>query len=147
MLKVALGWGAAVVATTVLGSFIQTQANLAAIARIYQPVSFGDRIGTTVFDLASFGPTWGLIVALGFLVAFLVAGGLARRWPRHRVWLFPLAGFTAVVTALLIIDAMLPITLIAAARSVMGQLLLSLAGAVGGWVYLQVVPQRQNGRI
>ncbi|TVS11116.1 MAG: hypothetical protein EA419_08970 [Wenzhouxiangella sp.] len=147
MFKVALGWSAAVVAATVLGSMIQTQVNLAAIARIYQPVSFGDRIGTTAFDLVSFGPTWALIVALGFLIAFLVAGGLARRWPRHRVWLFPLAGFVAVVTALLVIDAMLPITLVAAARGVFGQLLLGLAGALGGWVYLQIVPQRQKGRI
>ena len=145
MFKRILGWSAAVLTTTVLGSVIQTQLNLGAIARIYQPVSLTERVGTTLFDLGSFGPTWAAIVALAFLIAFVVAGLLARRWPARRAMLLPLAGFVAVLTALLVMDAMLPVTVIAAARSAPGLMLMSLTGALGGWVYLRVVAHRQKG--
>lgn len=146
MFKLALGWSAAVVTTSVVGSLVQTQLNLAEIARIYRPVAVAERIETTLFDLGSFGPTWAAVVALGFLVAFVGAGLLARSWPARRGLLFPLAGFVAVLTALLVMDAMLPVTVVAAARSVTGLVLLSLAGALGGWVYLRIVSQRQKGR-
>lgn len=147
MFKIALGWSAAVLTTAVAGTVAQTQINLASIAAVYRTVPFGDRVRTTLFDLASFGPTWAAIIALGFLAAFLVAGLLARRWPAWRPLLFPLAGFTAVLAALLIMDAMVPVTVVAAARGLAGMVLLCLIGALGGWVYLRIVPQRQKGRI
>ena len=147
MWKTLLGWSAAVVTTAVSGSLVQSQINLAAISALGHPISLGDRLGMTWFDLGSFGPVWGAIVAFGFLLAWPIAGLLARRWARWRSLLFPLAGFAAVVSALLVMDAMLPVTAVAAARTLTGVILLGLCGALGGWVYLQVTAQRQNGRI
>lgn len=146
MWKTLIGWSAAVVTTSFSGSVAQSQINLASIAGLGHPLSLNDRLSMTLFDLASFGPVWAAIVAFGFLPAFLVAGGLARRWPDARGWLFPLAGLVAVFTALMVMNAMLPVTVVAAARTFAGVLLLGACGALGGWVYLQVAAQRQNGR-
>lgn len=147
MLKILLGWCAAVVTTAVSGSVIQSQINLAAISALGQRISVSERFGMTLFDLSSFGPNWIAIIAFSFLLAWPVAGLLVRRWTGLRRLLFPLAGLVAVVTALLVMDAMLPVTVVAAARTLTGMLLLGLCGALGGWVYLQVATQRQNGRI
>lgn len=150
MWKVLLGWSAAVVTATLTGSVVQSQLNLAAIGALSQRISLGDRLGTTVFDLVNFAPLWGAVVGFGFLLGWPIAGLLVRRWPDGRRVLFPLAGFVAVVTALQVMNAALPVTVVAAARSLSGLLLLALCGALGGWIYLQVVGspgQRQNGRI
>ncbi len=146
MWKSLLGWCAAVVTTAVSGSVVQSQINLASISALGHRISLGDRLGMTLFDLARFAPVWTLIVAFGFLLAWPVAGLLSRRWPQRRAPLFPLAGFAAIAAALVIMDAMLPVTVVAAARTTVGMLLLGLCGALGGWVYLQVTAQRQNGR-
>lgn len=133
-----LAWLAGVVVVTVLGSMIQTQINLARIAALDEPVPFGPRIETTLFDLASFAPTWGVIMALGMLIATVVAGLFSRRWPRWRSGLFVFAGFVAVAAALGVMNAMLPVTAVAAARSASGFMLLCLAGALGGWVHARL---------
>lgn len=147
MWKTLIGWSAAVVTTAVIGSVVQSQINLAAIGALGHPIGARDRLGTTLFDLGSFGPLWTAIVAFAFLLAWPVAGLLGRRWPSARAVLFPLAGFAGVIVALLVMEAMLPVTVVAAARTPVGLLLLGLGGALGGWVYLQVTAQRQNGRI
>ena len=139
MLKPLIGWAAAVVTGAVFGSLVQSQHSVAAIARIHEPVAFGDRLAVIGHDLLHFAPTWGLIVALGLIVAFALASLLGRRWPSLRAVLFPLSGLVAVLTALLVMDAMLPVTIVAAARDMLGQVLLGLGGALSGWVYLRIV--------
>ena len=134
-----LAWVAAVVVTAVLGSIVQTQFNLARIAALDGPVGLGNRLETTGFDLVSFAPTFAVIVALALLIAFVVAGALARWIGRGRKILFMLAGFAAIAAALAIMSAMLPVTPIGATRSVTGFLTLSLTGAAGGWVYAEVM--------
>lgn len=146
MLRILVAWLAAVVAATVAGSLIQSQFALAAIGRIHEPVAWRDRLAVYGHDLVHFAPLWGAIVALGLLIAFAVAGWFGRYRPAWRWTLFPLAGLLAVLTALLVMQAMLPVTLIAAARSGLGLLLLCLGGALGGAVYLTVAPYRQKGQ-
>ena len=146
MVRILLGWLAAVVAAAVAGSLVQSQFALTAIERIHAPVAWPDRLAVFAHDLIHFAPLWGMISALGLLLAFLVAGWLGGRRPAWRSSLFPLAGFGAVLTALMIMQAMLPVTVIAAARSGAGILLLGLGGALGGAVYLAIVPHRQNGQ-
>jgi len=134
-----LAWLAAVAVATLLGSIIQTQFNLARIAALDSPISLSRRLETTLFDLASFAPLWAVIVALALLIALVVAGLLGRRWPRWRTGLFVLAGFAAVATALLVMNAMLPVTPVGAARTVTGIVAMSLAGALAGWTYARLL--------
>ena len=145
MWKVLLGWSAAVFTAMVSGSLIQTQINLAAIARLGAPVGLKERLSVSWFDLTHFAPLWAVLVAGAFLPAFLVAGAWVRHWPGARGALFPLAGFAAVLTVLALMAAALPVTVIAAARSLGGLLLRAVCGGLGGWIYLRVNPQRQRG--
>jgi hypothetical protein len=146
MLRIFLAWLSAVIVTGVSGSLIQSHRALGWIAELDGPIQWPQRLSVYRHDLIHFWPLWTAIIALGFLIAFLVAGGLSGRWPIYRRFLFPVAGATAVVTALLVMDAMLPVTVIAAARDASGVTRLALAGALGGWVYVLLRPQRQNGQ-
>ncbi len=141
-----LAWLAAVLVTAIGGSVVQTQINIARVVELGVPVGLGERLETTLQDLAGFAPLWAIIVAAGLLVALLVASALVHRWRRFPVGLHVLAGFAAPLAAVLIMDAMLPITAIAAARTGTGAVLISLPGGVGGWLYARLLSQRQKGQ-
>ncbi len=140
LLKLLLAWLAAAALAAGVGSVIQTQFNLAAIAAVGAPVPLKIRLQTTLQDLAGFAPTYAAVVAAGFLVAFLVAGWLARRWPQRRSSLYTLAGAVAIAISILLMNAVLPITGIGATRSLAGLLSLSAAGALGGRLFAALVP-------
>jgi hypothetical protein len=127
-------WLLAVLATTLVGSMVQTQFNLAQLAALGQPVDIGLRLQTTLLDLARFAPLFGAIVAVGFLIALPLASWLARRGA-GRGWLHPLAGAVALLVALLLMRWLVGLTPIAAAREPIGMAALVLAGAFGGWVW------------
>lgn len=139
-------WFVAVVVTGAGGSAVQTQFNLARIVEMGQPVTLGQRLSTTFADFAGFAPLWSVIVAAALLIAFPVAAGLSRLWPAGRAALHVLAGFCAVLVALLVMSAMLPVTAIAAARTLGGVLAMAVPGAFGGAVYAWLWPQRQKGQ-
>jgi len=141
-----VAWLAAVIVTAAVGSIIQTQLNLARITELGQTVSLGTRLITTLADLAGFAPIWAIIVAAALVVAFPVAAGLSWLWPSGRAVLHLLAGFFAVVVALLLMDAMLPVTAIAAARTAAGMVGMALPGVAGAAVYVALWPQRQKGQ-
>ena len=136
MWRILVAWLTAVVAATVVGSLVQSWHSISAIASIYQPLAWDDRLGVIGHDLVHFAPTWGAVMALGLLVAFPVAYWLTRRRPSLRVYLFPLAGFVAVWAALFTMGQMVPVTVIAAARDAAGWLLLGLGGALGGAIFV-----------
>lgn len=143
-----LAWLFATVLAAFFGSVIQTQVNLAGLVALGVEIPFQLRVDTTVDDLAGFAPLWAAIVAAGFLLAFVVAAFLSRLLPTWRVSLHALAGATAVLAALLIMQSMLGIQPIAAARSLTGLVGMSLAGALGGLVYAlnTAPPTRETGQ-
>jgi len=146
VLRWLLAFIAAVATTAVLGSLIQTQFNLARISGLGHAIGWSDRLEVSLFDLASFGPSWAIVVALALLIGLLVAGWPAALFPRlGRAW-YALAGFVAIVVALKAMNALLPITVVAAARSSSGLYSMALAGALGGLVYAWLRGQRQNGQ-
>ncbi len=147
-----VAWVLAVLVTAATSSVFQSQFNIARIAALDEPVSLRTRLEMTLFDLVSFAPTYAIIVALGLVIAFVVAGLLTRRRTgAGRAGLFALAGAVAIGVALWLMSAMLPVTVISAARSTFGFVALCLAGALGGWLHAAVMArgvarQRQNGQ-
>ena len=139
-------WLTSVLVTAVAGSIVQTQLNIARIVELGPNVSLEERLETTWQDLLGFAPLWAIILAAGLLVALPVASGLSRRWPALSLPLHALAGFAAPLVALLIMEAMMPVTVIAAARSWAGVVLISLPGAAGGWLYIRMRRGRLAGR-
>lgn len=146
-LKLLFAWLAATSLAAAVGSILQTQFNLAAISAIGAPVPFAVRLQTTLQDLAGFAPTYAAVVAVGFLVAFLVTGPLVRRWPQRRSSLYTLAGAAAIITAILLMNAALPITGIGATRSPAGLIALGAAGALGGRLFAALAPFRARPRM
>lgn len=142
-LRLLLAWLLAAVLAGILGSIVQTQFSLAAIAALGAPVPLDVRLLTTLRDLAGFAPMLVLLAAGGFLPAFLVAGLLQRWWPRQRTFLYALAGAMALGVILLLMDATLPVTAIGAARSPLGVAALVLAGAAGGLAFARLAPTRR----
>ena len=125
----------AVVAATLWSSVVQTQFNLAALIELGAPIPFALRMQTTLFDVASFGPLYAAVVAATFLVAFPIASKL----PGPRAAWFALAGFVGLIAAIRLIDSLVPPpVLIAATRTTLGLVAMTLGGALGGIVFVRV---------
>jgi hypothetical protein len=137
---------AAVVVAALAGSIVQTQFNLASIAALGTEIPIALRVEVTAFDLLSFAPTYAIVAAFALLIALLVAAWPASVFPGIGLMWYALAGFLGIYTALVCMNAMLPVTVIGAARSAAGMLSLSLAGALGGWLYGLIWAQRQKGQ-
>lgn len=138
-IRTGMSWAIAVLIAVLLGSLVQSGFNLAAIAGLGVGLSTGDVLGTVLHDLASFTPLYALLIAIAFLIAWPVAAAMQRIFPGQRRLLFTLAGFSAIWTTIAIMNRALPITAIAATRELQGILMLALAGALAGWVYIRLV--------
>lgn len=138
LIRILMAWAIAVVVAVVLGSLAQSAFNLAALSALDVELGIADWIGTAGHDLLNFTPTYALLVAIAFAVAWPVAATLKRAFPGHRELLFVLAGFSAIWTTIAIMNRALPVTGIAATRALEGTLALALAGAVAGWLYARL---------
>ncbi len=146
VLRWLFAFAVAVLTTAVLGSITQTQFNLSRIAGLGESIRTSTRIEVTLFDLISFAPNYAIIMAVALLIGLLVADWPAARWPGFGRGWFVLAGFVAVITSLLAMNMMLPVTVIGAARTASGIVALSLAGGVGGWVYSLILAQSDSSQ-
>lgn len=143
LLKRLSAWLAAALVTAMTGSIVQTQFNLAAIAMLGAPVPIALRLQTTLQDLAGFAPMLAAVAGAGLLVALPVAAWLGQRLARP-VLLYTLAGAAVIAVAILLMNGVLPVTAIAATRSMAGFLALTACGALGGWTFSRLAPGRRS---
>ncbi|MFC0446253.1 hypothetical protein ACFOD1_12585 [Pseudidiomarina halophila] len=136
MVRMILAFVIAMVAAAIVGSIIQTQFNLAALAELSVPISFDTRISTIIHDLLHFSPMFAVIVAAVMMIALPVAYALAR-WQQHRErWWFTLAGFIGLLVGFWVVNNLAPMpTLIAATRTWTGLLSMALTGGFAGWLF------------
>ncbi|MDR7023745.1 hypothetical protein [Pseudomonas peli] len=126
----------AVLLASVMGTVLQTQFNLANLQALGAPMPLGVRVQTTCLDLLGFSPTFAILVILGFIFALPAASLLARLWPMGRWLLFTLAGALAVLAAMALANALLPMpTLIGANRSLAGTVGLMACGSLGALLF------------
>ncbi len=134
--RLALGFLPAWLLATAWGSLVQTQFNLQALVRLGVEIPLQLRALTSAQDLVGFGPVYAGILLATLLPAFGVAMFLARKWPRRRRWLLPLAGGVGFVVAMQVVDAVAPMpVLIDATRGIGGLLAMAAGCAVGGWLF------------
>jgi hypothetical protein len=138
LIRILMAWAIAVVVAVVLGSLAQSGFNLAALAELGVELGAAEWIGTAWHDLLNFTPTYALLVAIAFAIAWPLAATLKRAFPGHRGLLFTLAGFSAIWTTIAIMNRALPVTGIAATREIEGTLALAIAGALAGWLYARL---------
>jgi len=134
--RLAAAFLAAVVATALVGSVLQTQINLSSITGLGVPVPPGMRATTTAQDAARFGPVMAAIAAAAFLPAFLAAWALGRTVPGLRVAIYAVAGAAGLWAAFTLMGLFTPMpTLVAAVRGTKGLLAMSATGLVGGLLF------------
>jgi hypothetical protein len=128
----------AVILTTVWGSVVQTQYNLAGIASIGAPVSPDLRMRATIADVFSgFSPTYaGYVVAPALLVAFAVASWVASpKQASRRIW-FALGGGLAILLAIPLVNYLAPVALLfGATRDATCTVLMALGGSAAGFLF------------
>ena len=131
----------------VLVSIANTHVVLQALASVGARIPTGVRIEAIQTDLVGFGPTLLLLVLVAFLIAFPVAGLLARLLGRGwRRLGFTLAGGAAIAVTMIIINTVYSqllgsaITPVASSRELTGLLTLALGGAAAGFLFATFKP-------
>lgn len=137
-----VGFALAVLVTAALSSLIQTLRVHAGLSAMGVEIPLGLRLSAISHDLLGFAPTYAAIVAAGFLIAFLVVGLIRRYASRAGRWLHALAGGAAILTALLTMEALLGMSVIAGARGTLGIALFALAGVIGGALFARISAKR-----
>ena len=130
-----LAFGAAVAVSAVLGSLLATHFVLRALLDLEVRIGFGDRLYAYGHDILGRAPMLGMIVAIGYLIAFPTAALVARWLVPLRTWIFMGAGATAILVALLCMEALLTMMPVAGARQWPGLAAQGLAGAAGGLLF------------
>lgn len=133
----------AVFATFVLASLSHSQFVLHELSRLGVEIDLPTRISSTIDDLLGLAPGYGGIIAAGLLIGFLVMGLVRKFRPQTGFWVYPLAGFLALMVTHIAMFPIFNVTLIAGAREPMGMLVQCLAGAFGGWAFMYC---RQSNR-
>lgn len=142
-----LAFLAAVLLMAVLGTIVQTQFVLAALAAVGAPLTLSDRLAMTGADLVGFAPVYALVIAVGLLVAFAVAGFLSRRLKVPHVLVFVLAGAAAIALMLVLMRLVFfGIPLIAGTRTMAGTLAQIACGALAGLVFALAAPRKPGTR-
>lgn len=124
--------------TATVGSVIQTQFNMNAVAALDAPVNTFTLIKASLHDLVYFGPVWALMVAVTLAIAFTVTGLITRHHPALRRWLYPSAGGIGILALLVAMNTLVGFTPIAATRSTSGILLMAAPGLLGGWLFARL---------
>ncbi len=149
--KVALAFIVAVIAGSVLGSFVQTQFNLQELEALGVEIGMGTRLETSVQDLVNFAPLYAILFGISFLFSQGVAALVVRLTGNiSRLWLYPLAAATGLWVTLAMVNALAPMpTLIAATRETGGLMAMLVAAGIAGWLFARLVTgmvRRDNGR-
>ncbi len=90
------------------------------------------RLTTIGRDFIGLAPALGAVTALGFAIAFFIAQKLYRFAPALA---FPLAGAAAIAAALVLMKLQFDMSPIAGARTPEGMALMTLTGAIGGFIF------------
>lgn len=128
----------AVFVTATLVSIVATQLVLADIQGFGIPVTLAERMSATVHDLLGLGPTLLVLFTPTMAVAFGIAYVANKRFPssaRGRSLWYCASGFTSLPAVIYLIRIAMGATLLAAARTPTGMLLLAALGLIGGWIF------------
>lgn len=142
MLRALGAYVSAVLLAYAFAAVAATQSVMARLADMGVEVSFGVRLQTTLQDLAGMAAMYLPIIAAAFAVAFPVAALVSRFLPGWRSLGYPLAGGVAILAVHFILNQTFNITPVAAARTPLGLAFQGLAGVLGGYVCLRLLPAR-----
>lgn len=126
----------AVLATYVLASLSHSQFVLHELLKLGVEIDFPTRLRSSFEDLVGLIPAYGSAIALALLLGFICCALLNKFVSTSLRWLYPFAGASAMLVALMVMQPILDITLIAGARTGWGMAAQAAAGFFGGGVFL-----------
>ncbi len=132
------------VATYLTAVILVTQFNIARVTEFGYPVSFTDRLETTLHDIGGMLGVYLPLIAIALLIAWLFTGLLLTRFIKPSTFLYALAGFTGIVALHVIMQAALGMSGVAPTRTLLGLLGQGIAGAVGGWAFYKIAYSSQQ---
>ena len=144
MLRALGAYVTAVVVTYAFAAVAATQSVMARLADMGVEVGMATRLQTTFQDLVGMAAMYLPIIAAAFAVAFPVAAVVSRYLPRWRGLGYPLAGGVAILAVHFILNQTFNITPVAAARTPLGLAFQALAGVLGGYACLRLLPTRPS---
>ena len=129
-------WLLAVIVTVITASIVHSWTIQQGLIALGVEIPAGLRLRTAIQDFIGLAPALGVVLAIALAVGFLVAALLRPRLKVPAIIAYPLAGAVAVGVTLAIMAWQMNITPIASAREPIGFALLSLAGGLGGLVFV-----------
>jgi len=121
-----------------LASLFHSQFVMAELTSVGVNISFNDRLSMSLDDLIILYPTYGVVIAISLFLGFSASALLVNRIKIHSSILYFTASGVALGTALLTMHPILDITFIADAQSTLGFVSQCIAGAMGGWFYINL---------
>ncbi len=109
------------------------------------PISFGDRLNMTAFDVSNM-LLYFVVILVALLLGFLIATLVKRLLPGLSRFAFPVAGAAAIGVTLGLMYLQFQTVPISGARSALGFLSQVLAGGVGGWIFAKLVGGSQASK-
>jgi len=122
-------------------SLAHTEFVLAGLSAVGAAPSLADNLRTCVADIGGLFPSLGPVLAIALAIGFVVAAGLKRVLTPLAGVAYPVAGFTAMATALIAMRASFHTTPLAGARGPEGFVVICLMGALGGLVFSMLLPK------
>jgi hypothetical protein len=117
-------------------TIVQVQLNFAVLEDLGHRVPFALRLQTIGLDLVRFGAFYSVIVIPTLLVAFAVAGLIARRVPEWRTVIFIAAGGLGLLVAIPLVQWVSPLALLmVATRHISGLALVAAGGLFSGLLF------------
>jgi hypothetical protein len=146
--RLVLAFFAAVLATAVCGTAASTQFVLARLQDLGAEIPWATRMRTTLEDLGGMGPTYGLLVAVSFAIAFALVALVTRRGPRRAPPIIhATVGALAVLAMLGVLGFVFGTMPIAGANTAGGVIAQCLAGGIGGYAFGRLRPAPPNPRV
>jgi hypothetical protein len=102
-------------------------------------LSLSERLGWVGHDIIGMGPTYGVLVGIALLVAFIAAGLLARVTGLRAI-VFAVAGAVAMIVLFMTLKAVLGTVGVFGARGVMGLAAQAGVGALAGILFAAIKP-------
>ena len=130
----------AVMCTFIAASIAHSQFVLFALKDLGIQISSSDWLAMTASDLVGLLPGYGGVIFLTLLLAFWGTNRLLKKCRGLPDTCYGIAGFSAMALALLAMQPLLGVTLIAGAREPLGFVLQCAAGGWGGWVFARLQP-------
>ena len=146
ILKICTAFIAGVLVASVIASIFSTQFVVAGLHNVGVEIPISTRLQMTFDDLPIL-QTLALVIAACFLIGFIVAAIGHKLFAGNRLWWYTVAGGSALLATLLLMDTFLQLMPIAGARTSLGLLTQTIAGAVGGYVYARMSKPNVDQRI